>query len=224
MPLAAVDLETTGVSTESDQVVTASVVRVDGGDVRARNWIARPTIPIPPASTEVHGITESYVQKYGRPHADVVAEVVAELYACWAEGRVIAVFNGSFDLSMLATHAPDFEVRGPIFDGFVVDKHFDRYRRGSRKLSAVCIHYGIRLDDAHDAQADATAAARLAWRLPRVYPALAEMTASELMAAQTHWYREQAHSLIDYLRRNDRPHDDVRTEWPIQRATESKAA
>ncbi|WP_068059160.1 exonuclease domain-containing protein [Nocardia xishanensis] len=224
MPLAAFDLETTGISVESDRIVTASIVRIDGGDVRARNWIAHPGIPIPPASTEVHGITDEYVEKHGRPHADVVSEVVSELYACWAEGRCVAVYNGSFDLSLLATHAPDFEVRGLVVDGFVLDKHYDKYRKGSRKLSAVCIHYGIRLDDAHDAQADATAAARLAWKLPRVFPELAAYTASDLMRAQESWYREQAHSLIDYLRRNDRPFEDVRADWPIARATESKAA
>ncbi|BAD58891.1 3'-5' exonuclease [Nocardia farcinica] len=224
LPLAAFDLETTSADPHSARVVTASIIRVDGGDVRARNWIANPHIPIPAEATEIHGYTDEYVQKHGRPHADVIAEVTAELHACWAEGRCVAVYNGSFDFTVLATHDPSFAVSGLVVDAFVLDKKYDRYRRGSRKLSAVCIHYGVQMDAAHDAQADATAAARLAWKLPRIYPALAEYTPTELMEAQTAWYAQQAASFIDYLRRNDRPFDDVRTEWPIARPSESNAA
>lgn len=215
LPLAVYDSETTGTDTSSDRIVTAYLGRITDGAVTGRTWIANPGIPIPAAATEIHGYNDEYVRKHGRPHSDVVAEIVAGLYDIWAEGRVLATYNGSFDLSLLATWHPGFEIRGPVFDGFVIDKQYDRYRKGSRKLSAVCIHYGVRLDDAHDAESDAVGAGRLAWKLPRVYPHLATLTASELMTAQAQWSEEQAYSLIDYLRRNDRPFDDVRTEWPI---------
>jgi DNA polymerase-3 subunit epsilon len=224
MPAAAFDLETTGISVFSDRVVTGCIPRIDGAEVHCRRWIADPDIPIPEEATKVHGITTEYAQKHGRPHDDVVAEIVNELYACWSEGRYIATFNGCFDLSMIHTHRPDFEVRGLIVDASVLDKKYDKFRRGSRKLSAVSIHYGMRLDDAHDAEADALAAARLAWKLPRVYPHLATFTAEELMEQQTIWYREQAESFIDYLKRQGKTHADVRTEWPIQRAEKAQAA
>ncbi|AXK88534.1 3'-5' exonuclease [Nocardia farcinica] len=224
MPLAAFDVESTGVSVTTDRVVTASVLRIDGPDVHARNFLANPGIPIPQAATDIHGYTTEYAEKYGRPHPEVIADIVDELYACWAEGRVVACYNGSFDFTILATHHQGFEVRGPIFDAYIADKHVDRYRPGSRKLSATCIHYGIQLDDAHDAQADALAAARLAWKMPRIYPELATLTAPELMAAQTRWHSEQTASFIDYLRRKNLPSDDVRHGWPISHAPESEAA
>ncbi len=224
MPLACVDTETTGTDVSTDQIVTAFVGRVDGSVVRRRHWVAQPSISIPAEATAIHGVDDEYVRKHGRPHKGVVTEIVNELYACWSEGRVVAVFNGAFDFSLIATHAPGFEIRGPIFDAFVADKHYDRFRKGSRKLSAVMIAYGMRLDDAHDAEADAVAAARLAWKLPRVYPELATYTASELMTHQADWYREQAYSLIDYLRRNDRDFSDVRTAWPVATGTEEQAA
>jgi DNA polymerase-3 subunit epsilon len=224
MPLACVDTETTGTDVFNDRIVTAFVGRIDGPDVRRRHWVAQPGIPIPAEATAVHGIDDGYVRKHGRPHKGVVTEIVNELYACWSEGRAVAVFNGAFDFSLIATHAPDFEIRGPVFDAFVVDKQFDRFRKGSRKLSAVMINYGMRLDDAHDAEADAVAAARLAWKLPRIYPELATYTAAELMDLQQVWYREQAESFIDYLQRQGKPFDDVRTEWPIQTRTEAQAA
>ncbi|MEV6219827.1 exonuclease domain-containing protein [Nocardia sp. NPDC051833] len=225
MPLAAFDLETTSPDPRTARIVTACVLRIDGGDVTRRHWVANPGIPIPPAATEIHGYGDEYVQKHGRPHDEVVAEVVAELQAVWREGRALAIYNGSFDLTLIATQDPTFQVAGLVVDPFVLDKQVDRFRKGSRKLSAVMIHYGMRLDDAHDAEADALAAARLAWKLPRVHPYLADYTADQLMERQTHWYREEAHRFRDYLRRNDRDHSDVRTEWPIDSAaTESEAA
>ncbi len=224
LPLAAFDLETTSPDPHTARIVTACVIRIDGGDVTRRHWVANPGIPIPAEATEIHGYGDDYVQKHGRPHAEVVAEVVAELQAVWQEGRALAIYNGSFDLTLIAAQDPTFRVAGLVVDPFVLDKQVDRFRKGSRKLSAVMIHYGMRLDDAHDAEADALAAARLAWKLPRVHPYLADFTADQLMERQTHWYREEAHRFRDYLRRNDRDHSDVRTEWPIQATPESEAA
>jgi DNA polymerase-3 subunit epsilon len=223
MPTAAFDLETSGTDVLNDRIVTGCLARIDSGDVHCRRWIADPGIPIPAEATAIHGISTEYAQKYGMPHQAAVHEIVNELYAAWSEGRYIAVYNGAFDFSMIATYAPDFEIRGPIFDARVIDRQFDRFRKGSRKLSAVCIHYGVRLDDAHDAEGDALAAARLAWKMPRLYPAIAQLTPDELMTKQAHWYREDAYRYIDWCRRNDRPFDDVPTEWPIRRRLEEAA-
>ncbi|WP_043654619.1 exonuclease domain-containing protein [Nocardia thailandica] len=224
LPLASFDLETTSPDPHTARIVTACVLRIDGGDVARRHWVADPGVPIPAAATEIHGYDDEYVQKHGRPHADVVTDVVTELQAVWAEGRALAIYNGSFDLSLIAAHSPGFAVAGLVVDPFVLDKQVDRFRKGSRKLSAVMMHYGMRLEDAHDAEADALAAARLAWKLPRVFPYLADYTPDQLMERQTHWYREEAHRFRDYLRRNDRDFSSVRTEWPIQAVPESEAA
>ncbi|WP_306365403.1 exonuclease domain-containing protein [Nocardia sp. CC227C] len=214
-PLACADLETTGIVIGTDRVVTAYNGRINGADVTPRRWLADPGIDIPAAATEVHGITTEYARKHGRPHTDVIAEVVDDLYQIWDAGHVIAVFNGGFDFSMLASHHPGFEIRGPIFDAYVVDKHFDKWRKGRRKLVDVGAHYGVRPETAHDAEGDALVAARLAWKMPRVYPELARYTPDELMTAQTDWYREQAYSFIDYLRRHNKPFTDVQTSWPL---------
>lgn len=217
LPLAAFDLETTTADPLTARIVSACVLRIDGADVQRMHRIANPGIPIPSEATEIHGFTDEYVQKHGHPHDEVLAEIVAELHDVWAEGRALAVYNASFDLSLIASQSPAFAVTGCVIDPFVLDKQYDRFRKGAgqRKLSAVMIHYGMRLDDAHDAEADALAAARLAWKLPRIYPQLATYTADELMERQTHWYREDSYRLIDWLRRNDRDPSGVRTEWPI---------
>ena len=45
--------------------------------------------------------------------------------------------------------------RGPVLDAVVLDRHHDRYRKGSRTLGALCAHYGVCIENAHDAAADA---------------------------------------------------------------------
>ncbi|MGX1809685.1 hypothetical protein ACWIGI_28525 [Nocardia sp. NPDC055321] len=48
-----------------------------------------------------------------------------------------------------------------------------------------------------------------------MYPAIAGLTADQLMDSQASWYRERAYSFIDYLRRKGEPFSDVSTTWPI---------
>ena len=224
MPLASFDLETSGIDVFTDKVVTGCIVRIDGAKASSKTWLANPGVVIPAEATAVHGVSTEHAREHGLPHDEVVAEIVDELYSCWQEGRYISCFNGSFDFSLIASNHPRFEVRGLIFDGYVVDRAMDPYRPGKRTLEAVCDHYGVRLDAAHNAEADALAAARLAWKLPRVYPTLALASPDSLMASQTDWYRERAYSYIDYLRRNHRPYDTVNTAWPIQTPPKATAA
>lgn len=191
LPLAFFDLETTGVDPKECRIVTACVGRVDGSTVTSKNWMADPGVEIPEESSKVHGVTTEHAREHGRPHVEVVHEVVAELRACWEEGRAVAIYNAVYDLTVLHTQtAGKFTVDGPVIDPFVLVREFDK-RTGNRRLEAVCERYGIPLGNAHDAEADALAAARLAWKIPRVFPILSLIDADELMRQQTSLYRRQ---------------------------------
>lgn len=221
------DLETTGVNTETDRIVTACVVQVGGGrDTDTLTWLADPGIEIPDGAAAVHGITTERARTEGRPAADVVAEVTDALTAAVADGVPIVAMNAAFDLTMLDREArrhgikPLGDVVGDrlrVIDPRVLDKKIDRFRRGSRTLTALCEHYGVRLDGAHSADADAIAACRVAWRLGSTRPELAAMELEELHHAQVEWARQQAESLADYFRRvgKDREADGVRGDWPL---------
>ena len=50
---------------------------------------------------------------------------------------------------------------GPVLDAGVLDRHFDGEREGRRTLGDLCAHYGVELEDAHDAWFDASP--RWAW-------------------------------------------------------------
>lgn len=115
---------------------------------------------------------------------------------------------------------------GPIIDPLVIDKAVDKYRPGSRKLVDTAALFGVNLgDNAHDADADVDAAGQVLhrmWlrsqlpaddllrlygdrkfpdRLVRGWQGLGRMTLDGLHCAQVGWYREQAESFAQYLRR-----------------------
>ena len=101
-----------------------------------------------------------------------------------------------------------------VVDPFVLDKQFDRYRRGKRTLGAVCEHYRVRLDAAHTANADAIAAARVAWRLAQAVAELRETELRALHGRQVLWAAEQAASLEQHFR--EQGNDElVERDWPI---------
>jgi DNA polymerase-3 subunit epsilon len=222
-PFVAFDLETTGTDVETARIVTAAVVTVDPatGAKDVREWLADPSVDIPAEATAVHGITTEHARQHGEPAADVVWAIAGALTTAWLKLQPVVIYNASYDLSLL-----DREMRrhgvgeldpAAVIDPFVIDKHYDRYRRGSRKLTATAAHYGVPLseDDAHGATADALAAARVAWRLARVYPELAAMRLQELHAHQIEWHAEQAASLQEHFRRKGST-EIVPLEWPVR--------
>lgn len=225
--LVSFDLETTGVDVETARIVTAAVVTINplAGSVDTLQWLADPGVDIPDEAAAVHGITTEMARADGRPAAEVVAEITAALDAGWRAGGTLVVYNASYDLSLLGREMARYGVTidggrlplGPVVDPLCLDKHYDRYRKGSRKLVDVAKHYGIVLSelDAHGAAADALAAARVAWKLARKYPALGAMSHEELLANQVVWYREQATSLARYFASQGKT-EHVPTEWPIR--------
>lgn len=214
----AFDLETTGPDPADALVVTSALVRIDGSDVDSRTWLADPGIEIPEGATAVHGITTAQAREHGRPHAEVVSETITGIREGWRRGLPLVVFNAPYDLSILHRLDPGFTAEGPVLDPYVIDRALDTYRRGPRTLTAMCEHHGVRIDKAHDAGADAVAAARLLWKLARVHPTLTTTPLDELMALQARWHRERQEDFAEYLRRNGRSADEVDGSWPIRGA------
>ncbi len=167
--MAALDAETTGTCVETSRIVTVAVVLVGGGLVPERLTLLSDVDghEIPEAATEVHGVTTERARAEGAPAVDVLTAVRCVLATAIEAGYPLVAMNARFDLTILdrELRRHGLEPLPPplVVDPLVVDKHLDRYRRGSRRLDALCAHYGASLDDAHDAASDALAAARLAW-------------------------------------------------------------
>ncbi|MGV0418706.1 3'-5' exonuclease [Corynebacterium segmentosum] len=212
----AFDLETTSANPKDARIVASALVRIDGRDVQKVEHLADPGIEIPQAATDVHGITTERAQAEGRPHEEVLKNTVDAIKAAWEDGLTLIVYNAPFDLSVLRSLTGDFTVTGPVFDPYVIDRVSDKWRKGKRTLGAVCEHYGVELGNAHEATADALAAARVAWKQVRqYYPNLAEMDANELMEFQAvKWYEDRV-AFKKYLEGKGRDASDVSTAWPL---------
>ncbi|MCK9248096.1 MAG: exonuclease domain-containing protein [Solirubrobacteraceae bacterium] len=224
--LAAFDIETTGIDVETDRVVTAAVSIVGGGlPTESHGWLVDPGVEIPAGATEIHGITTEHARAHGRPAEEAIEEIVTLLADHVVRGVPIVAFNARFDLTCLDREARRHgvvplvdRIGGPdallVVDPFVVDKQIDRYRRGKRTLGAVCEHYAVPLTDAHAADADAMAAARVAWRLGQRVPELRRLELAALHREQIGWADEQARSLEEYFRREGRD-ERIEGAWPI---------
>ncbi|MEU2730068.1 exonuclease domain-containing protein [Streptomyces griseoviridis] len=222
------DLETTGVDVETDRIVTACVVQVGAGQpAQIANWMSDVDgVEIPAGATAVHGITTEQARADGRPAAEVVEQVVAALAEAALGGAPIVAMNAAFDLTMLDREARRHRVMPladrvgdqlRVIDPRVLDKEIDRFRRGGRKLEDLCRTYGVRLDGAHSADADAIAACRVAWRIASTKPKVGGASLDDLHAWQVQWAREQAEGLADYFRRTpgkEQQEDGVRGDWP----------
>lgn len=218
-PLACFDIESTGIDVENDRIVTATLVRINGAQIEPREWLINPGVEIPQAAIDVHGVTNERARAEGIDPVIGCAEILAELDECWTGGRPVVIYNSVFDLTLL-----DRELRrhcrvsldgivGTVIDPFVCDKELDKYRKGSRTLTAACAHYGVKLEGAHSSLGDSLAAARVAYRLAQRYPdKLADL--AEINALQATWRAEWAKGFADYLTKQGKP-NDVSPAWPM---------
>ena len=224
--LAAFDIETTGVDPETDRIVTAAVSVVgDGRAAEHLSWLVDPGIDIPAGATSVHGITTERARAEGRSPGEAIDEIATALADQLQQGVPVIAFNARFDLTILDREARRHRIRplldrvgGPdgmlVVDPYVLDKQFDRFRAGKRTLGAVCEHYGVALDEAHAATADALAAARLAFTLGATVTELRDIDLRVLHREQVSWAAEQAASLEEYFRQQGRD-EHVEGSWPI---------
>ncbi|WP_189296425.1 3'-5' exonuclease [Streptomyces albospinus] len=225
--LSGFDLETTGTDIEHDRIVTAALIRLegDGRPAGARSWLIDPGVPIPDEAAEIHGISTAHVREHGSPPATAVEDITEALAETLRADIPLVVMNARYDLSLLDRECrrhgvPTLTERlgrepAPVIDPLVLDKHVDRYRKGKRALQALCGHYGVRLDGAHEAGADAAAAAGVARRIGERYPAVALPSPRALHALQEEAAVEQAASFQAYLRRTGDPEAIVEAAWPL---------
>jgi DNA polymerase III subunit epsilon len=236
--LAGFDLETTGVNVERDRIVTASILGIEplksaDPEHERHRWLSVERyaglsdvdgVEIPAGASAVHGITTEQARAKGRPAARVVREIAIVLAEHIQAGTPICAMNAPYDLTLLdrelGRHGlPPLAVQAGaeplVIDPLVLDKEVARYRKGKRNLTALTQLYGVNLTGAHEAAADALAAVQVAVAIGRRYPAIGEMTLTDLHNNQQAWARQQAESRRSWLLAQGRPADDVRTDWPL---------
>lgn len=224
------DTETTGVDFESDRIVTAFVglMSRDGQLVQRWEWLLDPEMEIPEGAAAVHGISTERAQAEGAHWASGIIEISDCLEHLLDQGIPVVAYNARFDFTMLDRNARTAGVRpienpAPILDPFVTDKAVDRFRKGKRTLTDTCRIHGVKLGNAHEAEADAVAAGLLMWKLiDKMRP---HWTTESMHGTTQKRAAEQAASLQAYFDKA-KPHEKivVHAEWPVVPAAAEVAA
>jgi DNA polymerase-3 subunit epsilon len=191
--LGSYDCETTGTDPFAARLVSAAFVTSGGA---RHEFLVNPGVEIPAEAAAVHGISTEHAQAHGTDPAEALDRIAALLAAHLNTGAPLIVFNAPFDLTLLEAELERYGLRAlrdrvpaiaPVVDPLIIDRALDKFRKGSRTLEAQCGHYGIAIENAHDACADALAALGVAQALAVRFPELAEAELADLHTRQTGW-------------------------------------
>jgi len=177
-----IDTETTGLDVYHDRVIQIGAVRVEGGQVHRNETfltLVNPCMPIPPASTAIHGIDDTAVAS-----SPTFADIQPDLVAFVGDAVVVGQSVG-FDLAILLRETrrmagpwrpPHFLDTKLLYAALENDPDEHGLDDLARKLDVTIVHRHTALDDA-------MATAEI---FVRLLPLLAEKGITTLGDAETH--------------------------------------
>lgn len=153
-PICFFDLETTGINVTNDRIVEIAIFKVfPNGNKESKTWLVNPTIPIPPETTAVHGITDQKVA-----NEPTFAQLATTVYNMIKDSDLAGFNSDRFDIPLLAEEllraGVDFDMKNRV----AVDVQTIFHKKEERTLSAAYKFYcGETLENAHSAEADTMA-------------------------------------------------------------------
>lgn len=209
--------------------------------------------PVPTEASDIHGFTTERLKTEGRKDVrDALWEISSAIqqycgtytsttWRATVPGIPLVAYNAPYDTTLLNAELrrhdlPTLDYNSAphailatansiqhVIDPLVIDKAIDKYRKGSRKLTAVAAHYRVPNPasdptiEAHNAAADCLMTARIAAKLLAL-PALQNTSPASLQLLQKEWKAEQAASLQDYFRTKANPPQPdavIDPSWPV---------
>lgn len=153
-PICFFDLETTGIDVVKDRIVEIAVVKIfPNGNKESKTWLVNPTIPIPPQTTAIHGISDEKVA-----NEPTFKELAPHVYNMIKDSDLAGFNSDRFDIPLLAEEmlraGVDFDMKNSVS----VDVQTIFHKKEERTLSAAYKFYcGESLENAHSATADTEA-------------------------------------------------------------------
>jgi DNA polymerase-3 subunit epsilon len=153
-PLAVIDLETTGTNVATDRIIEIAIVKVmPDKSIQQKTKRINPGMPIPPATTAIHGISDEDVKD-----CPTFKQAANELRQFMDNCDIAGYNSNRFDIPLLVEEflrtGLEFDVKGRKF--IDVQKIFHLMEK--RTLSAAYKFYCDKnLENAHSAEADALA-------------------------------------------------------------------
>ncbi len=156
MGIIAVDVETTGIDPEFDRIIEIGALRPETGEV-FRTLIS-PGRPLPARITELTGITDEMLA--GAPTEE---EAMRHFLGFLEEDRILLGHNIPFDHSFLVQAIRRLGLEEVKFEGIDTLKiaRVLCAELPSKKLEALCEHFGLKNERAHRAFEDAAVTYRL---------------------------------------------------------------
>ena len=153
-PICFFDLETTGIDITKDRIVEISILKVyPNGNKESKTWLVNPTIPIPKAASDVHGITDERVAC-----EPTFKELAKQIHNMIKDSDLAGYNSDRFDIPLLAEEMLRAEVDFDLGNRVSVDVQTIFHKMEQRTLSAAYKFYcGKDLIDAHTASADTNA-------------------------------------------------------------------
>jgi exonuclease len=153
-PICFFDLETTGIDIIKDRIVEISILKVyPNGNKESKTWLVNPTIPIPKAASDVHGITDERVA-----NEPTFKELAKQIHNMIKDSDLAGYNSDRFDIPLLAEEMLRAEVDFDLGNRVSVDVQTIFHKMEQRTLSAAYKFYcGKDLIDAHTASADTNA-------------------------------------------------------------------
>lgn len=157
-PLAVFDIESTGTTPRADRIIDLVIVKLmPDGTRKTYRYLVHPDMPIPPETTEIHGIRDEDVA--GCPKFSQVAQEVYDVL----EGCDLAGFNSiRFDIPMLIEEFHRADITFDIEQRRLIDAQRVYHQREPRSLTAALAFYCDEMHlGAHGAEADVLATIRV---------------------------------------------------------------
>ena len=151
-PIAAIDIEATGISPQSDRIVELAIIKLmPGGEEESHVWRVNPGRLIPAEAIAIHHITDEDVADCPT-FPDLAEEVGRALENC----DIVGFNHIRFDIPMLTEEFRRANIELNIDDRNIIDVQRIFHRREPRDLSAACRFYcGKDHVGAHGAEPDA---------------------------------------------------------------------
>lgn len=183
MTFVVVDCETTGVSPSSDRILQIAAVVVNGrGEfIESFDTIVKPESPAEyvHGAEHIHGISPVHVQ-HGMPLRQALERLI-EI----SNDRIFTAHNAPFDVGFIHAEAERVGISHRFeryIDTLVLSRRVDSEKSRRHTLDALCEHYGIVRDRAHEALSDATATATVLTHLLRELQVVSLDQVAELLA------------------------------------------
>lgn len=168
-PIAFIDLETTGVNLSTDRIVEIAIVKLmPDGEKLVKRKLINPQMPIPKASSDIHGITDDMVKD-----APTFKQAGNEIKQ-FLENSDLGGYNSNrFDIPVLMEEFLRAEMDVDLTDRRMIDVQHIFYQMEPRTLTAAYKFFCHKeLENAHSAEVDIKATIEVLEAQVQRYPNL----------------------------------------------------